>query len=96
MENVTCPYCGHCIEEANPQPGAGYEQAHCPGCQKKFRVSASVEYMSKKSCQLNGLECEWETRVPSSVEHLKYEWYFCKICSTASIAKKAVKDVISE
>lgn len=85
--NVVCPYCGYEPDETYPEPNGDWEEEECGFCEKKYYTTASISYDSKKSCKLNGSECEWiDDNFMNSDS--KYYWFNCKNCNDTKTVKK--------
>lgn len=78
---VTCPYCNYEPDEMWPQPNGDWEIEECPSCEKNFYASASIDYSSKRDCELNGLKCEWQADESMNLfSDRKFNWFKCPKC----------------
>jgi ribosomal protein S27E len=88
---VKCPYCGYILEDMYPEPSGEYNEKECDACEMKFMAMAEVSYSSKRSCEANLKECDWQLddRMNGWAES-EYIWFKCPACLDTKIKHKEV------
>ena len=86
---VKCPYCAFVQEETYPEPNGDLETKECGRCEKKFRTMAYIEYSSKRDCDANGLQCDWQDDPEMNfLSDRKYNWARCPNCLDTKLTKR--------
>lgn len=85
--SVVCPYCGYEPDETYPEPNGDWDIEECSRCEKMFKTAAYIEYTSKRNCELNKLECDWQPCDEMNFFDKEKPWYKCLNCLNTKIER---------